>query len=285
MWTRPRPPRSATRVAIAGRRVRTIGMASRPVTKSTAASSAPSPATVSMSIAAGGQSDPTRWTSADRSVSRTRTPASRPGGGWTQCRPSLASSTDGRRTSSSSGTIRPPQGRRARRDAEGPGRKRRLDVPFGPDEPASQDGYRERRHHVGDRREDHAWQDLDDVGRRAGDRRDRAVELTPPNQQEAVDRRHSVAPDRCHELAVRADDRVDAGGREPPDARSVGPDSPDEVGMDGDELARVVDAVYDRDQRQTVAEEQEHDRCPAPERSVQVLGRRDRRTAWLRGDS
>ena len=70
---------------------------SRPVTKSTHRHRCRGPRRCRCRPPPAASPTPTRWTNVARSVSRTRTPASRPGGGWTACRPSLAISTAGRR--------------------------------------------------------------------------------------------------------------------------------------------------------------------------------------------
>ena len=72
------------------------------------------------------------------------------------------------------------------------------------------------------------------------------VELAATDQQQPEDRRHALVPDRRHQLAVRADDGVDSGAREPADTGPVGLETGDEIGVDRDELVRGVDVANHR---------------------------------------
>ena len=100
-------------------------------------------------------------------------------------------------------------------------------------------------------------------GRRPADRGEGGVELAAPGEEQPVDRGHALVADRRHELAVGADDGVDARRGEPGDARPIGPQAADEVDMDRDELAGGVDPPDERADVKPVAAEHEDDRRPA----------------------
>ena len=156
-----------------------------------------------------------------------------------------------------------------------------MDLGLRPDEASGEDRHVEARHHPDNGRQDDPGQDLDDVRGRAADRGDRRVQLTSPDEEQPVDRGHAAVADRRHELAVRADHRIDAGPAQPLNARPVRPEAADEVDVDRDQLVRGVDLTDEMAQREAVAAQQEENRSAAGERLVEALIAGDRRAARI----
>ena len=201
--------------------------------------------------------------------------------------PAVARDEDGGKRGPGRSQLTPsaPEQLGAGRDAERASRQHRPDIRLGPDEAAGQDRDLERRQQADDRGQDDPGQDLDDVGRRAADRRGSGIELAAPHEEQPEDGGHALVADRRHQLAMRADDRVDAGVCEPADARSVGLEAGDQIDVDGDELAGVVDPANDLAEGQAVAAEDEDDGSPAGEGVTDVLLGGDRRAARIGCDT
>jgi len=77
--------------------------------------------------------------------------------------------------------------------------------------------------------EDDSGQDLHDARVGSPDRGHTARHLSRPHEKEPLDWGHALLPDRGHEGAVDADDRVGARLRKPPHGRLVTSQAGDEV--------------------------------------------------------
>ena len=138
-----------------------------------------------------------------------------------------------------------------------------------------------------DRGQDHAGQDLDDVGDSIGRSRRPPCRAGCAGSAAAAGSR--VIPSwriGAIELAVRADDRVDPrrGAARP---RSPGPPAArrrDQT-VDGGELVGGVDLLHEATDLEAVAAQDEDDRRAARERTVELILGGDRRAARRRGDA
>ncbi len=105
------------------------------------------------------------------------------------------------------------------------------------------------------------------------------MQVTPAHEQQALDGGHAFVSDGRHQLAVRADDGVDARLGEPSNAGAIRPDPGEQVEVGGDELPRSVDTARNRADLEAVAPQDEQDLRPRRDRLVQLLVVGDRGTA------